>query len=1015
MDNFFVFSDIADKDNEINKKEAAKIKKNTLMVLKEEVLEEYGTCLGGTYKYVEDTEVLNQLINRCLEETLPYKNKLISIDYETSGLDPHSDIIFIMGFAWENNNSEIECVVFDARKVKESYPQIRKMLTTGRNLAHNGGFEYAFGLSNFDCKTRIAFDSQIARQVGWAGLSKGAALDDIVLEFLQLDMDKTIRKDFPRIDRESPLHNIHFSYNAGDCVTTLLCVPHLIKRLMDEGLWEVWTKIEQPLVSVLAELKYSGVWIDFDAVDELHSMLYKKYEAAIAEYNSLLKQYKFPEDMLFGSSQQIIKAFYEIEGIDLDSTQKSVFERMDHPLAKSIVKCRNLAHMISTYAEPYLNKIPEKTINPDKCGKDINKTTGRVHTELKQCFTDTSRISSSRPNLQNIPSRTKDAKYFRKIFKGPEDHKVIIADYSQIELRILAENADESKMIEIFNKGFEIGEQINCKMLALGKRWPSEEEIFEAAKIDKELGELLKLSEIYDLHRQTAASLYNKKVSEVTRAERGAGKCFHPDTEVLTKSGWKKILELSEGEEIIQAVPSENHEVKLEWVVPLEAYSMKHDSNKLVHLKNYGIDLRVTPDHRMLAWGDNKKHFVTTPEKFNKVRSYTNAGKLTEGSSIDEDLLRVAVATQADGSYEQNAIKFGFSRERKIERLRYLLKKANIPYNESIHKNGKNKDTTSFYIPVIHCERIKSLLDNKKFPLWWINLDLKSREIILDEVKYWDAHQSRDYFLYTSKIKENIDVLQAIASITNRKSRIGFDKSCDIHTLSIRKNNYSRGGNIETKEYSYTNNVACLSVPSTFILARDQGTPIIVGQTVSFGVPYGRGPRGVYEESYDPDTDTYALSIEEASILLQKYSKSYPKAWNHLNKCKKLAFDLGYSKTTSGRKRYYKLPDPRLMSKDDFKRTKGEIERAGCNAPIQSCSADITKLAMVNSYHALNKNFPKAGLLWSVHDELVAHAPKDQQEEVAQVIHDEMIRAAQVWLKKVPVQVGVQIAGAWTK
>lgn len=709
MDNFFVFSNIADTDNETNKKEAARIKKSTPLMLKEEILEEYGTCLGGLYRYVEDTEVLNSLIDRCLEETLPHKNKLISIDYETSGLDPHSDIIFIMGFAWENNNSEIECVVFDNRKVEASYPHIRKLLTKGRNLAHNGGFEYGFGLSAYGVKTRIAFDSQIARQVGWAGLGKGAALDDIVEEFLQMEMDKTVRKDFPRIDKTSPLHNIHFSYNAGDCVTTLLCVPHLIKRLVDEDLWDVWSKIEQPLVSVLAEIKYNGVWIDFEAVDYLHKMLYEKYEEALIEYKNLLLEYKFPEDMLFGSSQQIIKAFYEIEGIELDSTQKSIFEKMDHPLAKSIVKCRNISHMISTYAEPYLNKIPEKTINPDKCGKAINSSTGRVHTELRQCFTDTARLSSRDPNLQNIPSRTKDAKYFRKIFKGPEGHQVIIEDYSQFEIRVLAEEANEVKMIEIFNKGFEIGNKINEKMLSLGIRWPQEEDIKEAAKSDKELEELLRQSEAYDLHRQTAAALYNKKVSEVTRGERGAGK------------------------------------------------------------------------------------------------------------------------------------------------------------------------------------------------------------------------------------------------------------------------------------------------------------------TVSFGVPYGRGPKGIYEESYDVDTDTYALSLEEAGILLNKYAKSYPRAWEHLNLCKKKAINLGFSKTMSGRKRYYNLPDPRKVTEDDLKRMKAEIERQGCNAPIQGCNADVTKLAMVNSHYALKKHFPKAGLLWSVHDELVAHAPEEEAEDAAQVIHDEMVKAAQVWLKKVPVVVGVTLAPAWTK
>jgi len=499
------------------------------------------------------------------------------------------------------------------------------------------------------------------------------------------------------------------------------------------------------------------------------------------------------------------------------------------------------------------------------------------------------------PNVQQIPSDSS----FRSCFVAPEGYKIVTADYSQAELRILCQLSGDERFTEAFNSGG-------------------------------------------DLHTLTAMQMYGVSEEHVkaNKKLRSNAKCFHPDTEVLTRSGWRRIVDIDETVEVVQATPGPDCEIHLDWAYPLEVFSMEHPSGQLVHLRNEGIDIRVTPDHRMLAFNVNGDHKVVMPGEFGKVRTWANAGILGGHgfSTVPEHVLRLAVATQADGSYDNSGIRFGFSKERKVERLHYLLR--GCAYTHGTHANG----VRWFRIGGELAGLIKSELDDKCLPWRWVgSLTDIEKSIALDEIRHWDSHERGNWrmFRYSSMVEQNVDVLQALASLTGRKTRkVRSVSGC--YNLTVRGTHTSRGGNVETTTIPYTDRVACLSVPSTFVLVRDGGVPVITGQTINFGLAYGQGP-GRLAASLGLATK------EEAQALIDQYFQAYSGIKRWLEGSARRAVSQGYIESIYGRKRYFTKVPPlgRNASKEarsEHRKAIGRIERQGKNTPIQACVHGDTRV-----------------------------------------------------------------------
>jgi DNA polymerase-1 len=237
-------------------------------------------------------------------------------------------------------------------------------------------------------------------------------------------------------------------YAAEDADITLRLHRVLRPRLAAEGaLLEVLEQIELPLIPVLSRMEYRGALVDATILAEqsrelelrLHTLEQQAYELAGEAFN-------------LNSTKQLQAILFDKLGLPVKkktpkgapSTAEEVLQELalDYPLPKLLLEQRSLSKLKSTYTD----KLPQM----------INPATGRIHTSYHQAVTATGRLSSSEPNLQNIPVRTPEGRRIRNAFVAPKGYKIVAADYSQIELRIMAHLSADEGLMEAFRQGEDI-------------------------------------------------------------------------------------------------------------------------------------------------------------------------------------------------------------------------------------------------------------------------------------------------------------------------------------------------------------------------------------------------------------------------------------------------------------------------------------------------------------------------------------------------------------------------------
>ena len=262
-------------------------------------------------------------------------------------------------------------------------------------------------------------------------------------------------------------------YACEDADVTLKLKNILEKEIRQEGLEELFYNIEMPLVPVLAYMERNGARIDTAALKET-STLFGKRLADIEEeiYNLAGEPFNIASprqvgDILFGKLKIVDKPKKTKTGQYVTSEDVLAQLQNRHPIVKNILQHRGLKKLLSTY----IDALPSL----------VNPRSGKIHTSYNQTVTATGRLSSSNPNLQNIPIRDEDGKEVRKAFVPDDGCLFLSADYSQIELRIMAHLSGDKNMIEDFRSG-------------------------------------------YDIHAATAAKIYKKPIEKVTKDERRKAK-----------------------------------------------------------------------------------------------------------------------------------------------------------------------------------------------------------------------------------------------------------------------------------------------------------------------------------------------------------------------------------------------------------------------------------------------------------------------------------------------------------
>ena len=235
-----------------------------------------------------------------------------------------------------------------------------------------------------------------------------------------------------------------------------LLAPLLEKQLKDKALWDIFINMEMPLVSILGKMQHFGIKIDLEILANLEKEVLKKikklekniYESAGKKFNinspKQLKEILFEDLKLSSQGIKKTKTGFSTAEDELNKLKDS------HKIIPYILSYRELAKLESTY----LKALP----------KMINPKTGRIHSHFNQVVTATGRLSSHDPNLQNIPTKTKEGRRIRKAFIAKKGYKLVGFDYSQIELRVAAHFSGDKKMVTAFKSNADIHSETAAKI-----------------------------------------------------------------------------------------------------------------------------------------------------------------------------------------------------------------------------------------------------------------------------------------------------------------------------------------------------------------------------------------------------------------------------------------------------------------------------------------------------------------------------------------------------------------------
>ena len=311
----------------------------------------------------------------------------------------------------------------------------------------------------------IVYDAEVAEYDINPTKSK-YQLEDVSLKYLNLDINEYLEANNAKEENTKQLNLFDNSEEKEDTEKYKYAInvyviyksyEKIIEELKTKNEYELFKTIEMPLVEVLSEMQWAGMHIEKQELQDFGNKLKQDIDKIVKEIYELSG-----EEFNVNSPKQLGEVLFEKLKLPVVkktkngySTDVAVLEKLvgEHPVIEKILEYRSLAKLNSTYVEglePY-----------------INEKTKRIHSYFHQTITATGRISSTEPNLQNIPTRIELGKQLRKVFKPEKDYVFIDADYSQIELRVLAHISEDENMMNAFKNGEDIHKQAASKVLGI--------------------------------------------------------------------------------------------------------------------------------------------------------------------------------------------------------------------------------------------------------------------------------------------------------------------------------------------------------------------------------------------------------------------------------------------------------------------------------------------------------------------------------------------------------------------
>ena len=385
------------------------------------------------------------------EEQLPQWAEVLKaqsafcFDTETTGLQVMSDKLVGLSFAWKAH--EAYYIPVNEQNSKNILSYLRPAFENENTLkiGQNCKFDLLL-LKRYGIEVNgPLFDTMLAHYLLQPELRHGMDyLAEIYLHYQTIAYDDLVGgkgKNKKSID-QIPIEQVA-EYAAEDADITLQLKEILAKELQQAGMEKLFYELEMPLLRTLVNMEMAGVRIDSNALQASSQHLHEQLSAIEQEVYALsgctfnISSAKQVGEVLFDRLKIVDKAKKTKTGQYITSEEVLEGLRHKHPVVGKILDYRGIKKLLSTYIEalPLL----------------VNPTTGKIHTSYNQAVTATGRLSSSNPNLQNIPVRDDMGKEIRKCFIADEGCLFFSADYSQIELRIMAHLSGDSAMIEAFN------------------------------------------------------------------------------------------------------------------------------------------------------------------------------------------------------------------------------------------------------------------------------------------------------------------------------------------------------------------------------------------------------------------------------------------------------------------------------------------------------------------------------------------------------------------------------------
>lgn len=396
------------------------------------------------YEYIRDKSQAEKAIEKLSKE------EIIAIDVESTGLDPYLSELLIVQVGTETVSYIFDVKTIDLKNIKsfKSLLENKKVL----KLLQNAKFDYKMIKNQLNIQMGNVYDTMLGELVLTAGLPSSVSLLDLSRRYLDLDLDKGIRKTFEKLVPGQKLSEPQLEYGALDTLVLFPIFHQQWPKMQKENLIKI-AKLEFAVTTVVGDMELNGIYIDQNKwhgiIDDMavkRNVIANEFQEMVRPYYKINQTDMFSNNGLadsinINSQVQLMDLFNNRLDLNLPSTGVGILKNVNHPVVKKLMEYRQYEKLVSAFGDSLLEK--------------VNPVTKRLHPNFQQLRTATGRFACNNPNLQQIPANSKEAP-FRECFNPQKGYKLVTTDYSSQEIRILAEMSGDKNMIRGLNEGLDM-------------------------------------------------------------------------------------------------------------------------------------------------------------------------------------------------------------------------------------------------------------------------------------------------------------------------------------------------------------------------------------------------------------------------------------------------------------------------------------------------------------------------------------------------------------------------------